>query len=136
MIKTELVAVCQQKSQERKANEYIQKNNNRRKQVKMGKTILYAVAVAFIAAGLGIVGNNDLESMGVNAKEVETEISNKRETIGGKVLHKHVILCDDEYWREYADNVYADGTRVVVEYDGKGTEDPNDDIVFDVKEGK
>ena len=139
MIKTELVAVCQQKTQERKANEYVQKNNRKRKQVKMRKTILYTIAVAFIVAGLGIVGNNDLESMGVNAKESETEISlenNEHETIGGTVFHKHIILCDDNYRRPYADNVYADNTRVVVEYDSKGTEDPGDDIVFDVREGK
>lgn len=57
-------------------------------------------------------------------------------TIGGTVLHKHVIICDDEYWRKYKNNVYADGTRVVVKYDGNGTEDPYDDIVKSVEREK
>ena len=135
MFKEELVLVCQQKAQERKANEYIEKNKKKRKQMKRKKVVIGTLIATFFLVGCKIVGDNDLESMGiVVAQETESETSYENtETIGGTVFHKHVIVCDDDYWRKYENNVYEGGTRVVVEYNGNGTEDPGDDIVKSVE---
>ena len=126
----ETVALCQQKARERKTNEDIQEN---RRKENCKKAVSGIVATAFFITALGIVGKNDLESEGVVlAKEIET--SYETETIDGVVFYKDVILCEDNYRRRYEEKQYAEGTEVVVEYYGNGTEDPSDDIVSDVRE--
>ena len=132
MIKTELVALCQQKANERKANEYMQKNNKRRKQVKMLKTVMYTVAIAFIIAGLGIVGSNDLESIGVNAKESEIEtVLEVTHTENGKIKYKDLIQTEEGYLWKY-DTEFPEGTEVTVDFNDNGTTNPLDDVVLDV----
>ena len=114
MFKEELVLVCQQKAQERKANEYIEKNKKKRKQMKRKKVVIGTLIATFFLVGCKIVGDNDLESMGiVVAQETESETT---ETIDGVVFYKDVILCEDNYRRRYEEKQYAEGTEVVVEY--------------------
>ena len=134
MFKEELVAVCQQKAQERKANEYIAENKRKRKQMKCKKAVYGIVVAAFFIAALAIVGKNDLESEGiVLAKESEISCENSEHSIiDGVVFYKDVIICDDNYRRRYKEKQYEEGTEITVEYDDNGTENPNDDIVFDV----
>ena len=127
-IKGDLALIAQQN-----ARQYRAKVARERKIKKCKKVALGIIGAAFFITALGIVGSNDLEAMGVNAKE--TEISYETtETIDGVVFYKDVILCEDNYRRRYEEKQYAEGTEVVVEYYGNGTEDPSDDIVSDVRE--
>ena len=129
MIKTELVALCQQKRAEENNRKVVKKR--KRKNV----AIRIFIVTLFVAA-CGKVGNDHLESeLAMAGETIEISSENTEyKTIGGTVFHKHVIVCDDDYRRKYYDNKYDGGTKVVVEYDDNGTENPNDDIVHNVTE--
>ena len=75
MIKTEFVEICQRKTQERKANEYIQKNNKIRK---CRKAVLGVIIAAFFIASIGIVEANDLETeRATSTKDIVLEVTER-----------------------------------------------------------
>lgn len=137
MIKTEFVALCQQKEKERKASEYIAKNERKRKQMKRKKAVLGTFLAAFFIASCGIVGKNDLESEGiVVAKEIETESETQLEvthTLNGKIMYKNLIETEEGY-RWIYDTDLPEGTEVTVNFNNNGTINPIDDIVLEVTE--
>ena len=137
MIKTEFVALCQQKEKERKASEYIAKNERKRKQMKRKKAVVGTFLAAFFIASCGIVGKNDLESEGiVVAKEIETESETQLEvthTLNGKIMYKNLIETEEGY-RWIYDTDLPEGTEVTVNFNNNGTINPIDDIVLEVTE--
>ena len=137
MIKTELVALCQQKENERKASEYVARNERKRKQAKRKKAVLGTFLTAFFIASCGIVGKNDLESEGiVVAKEIETESETEIEvthTLNGKIMYKNLIETEEGY-RWIYDTDLPEGTEVTVNFNDNGTINPIDDIVLEVTE--
>lgn len=136
MIKTELVALCQQKEVERKAKEYVAKNERKRKQMKRKKAVVGTFLAAFFIASCGIVGKNDLESEGiVIAKEIETDETEIEvtHTLNGKVMYKNLIETEEGYRWVY-DTYLPEGTEVTVLFNDNGTINPIDDIVLNVTE--
>ena len=69
MIKTELVALCQEKTNQQKAQEYSAYVQRKRRVKKAVTGILVA---AFFITGFGIVGKSDLETL--KAKEIDVVI--------------------------------------------------------------
>ena len=69
MLKTELVALCQQQAQQRKAQEYSAHVQRKRRTKKAVTGILVA---AFFIAAIGVTGKEDLETL--KAKEVDVVI--------------------------------------------------------------
>ena len=134
MIKTEFVALCQQKEKERKASEYVARNERKRKQAKRKKAVVGTFLAAFFIASCGIVGKNDLESEGiVVAKEMETKSETQLEvthTLNGKIMYKNLIETEEGY-RWIYDTDLPEGTEVTVEFNDNGTINPIDDVVVD-----
>ena len=136
-MKMETVALAQSKANERKAAEYVAKNERKRKQMKRKKAVVGTFLAAFFIASCGIVGKNDLESEGiVLAKEteteiIETEILETTHTLNGKIMYKNLIETEEGY-RWIYDTYLPEGTEVTVDFNDNGTINPIDDIVVDV----
>ena len=136
MIKTELVALCQQKEVERKAKEYVAKVERKRRIEKRKKAVVGTILATFFIASCGIVGKNDLESEGiVIAKEIETDETEIEvtHTLNGKIIYKNLIETEEGYRWVY-DTYLPEGTKVAVKFNDNGTINPIDDIVLDVTE--
>ena len=130
-MKLETVALAQSKANERRASEYIARNERNRQKEKCRKAVIGTFLAAFFIASCGIVGKNDLESEGiVIAKETETKVTH---TINGRVLYKDLIETEEgNRWQ--VDTDYPEGTEVVVEFNDNGTINPIDDVVLNVTE--
>lgn len=135
MIKTELVALCQQKESERRAAEYVARNERKRKIEKRKKVVIGMLIAAFFIGSVGIVGKNDLESEGiVIAKEIESETKPEvTHTLQGEIFYKNVIKTEEGYLWDY-DTELPEGTKVTVFFNDNGTTSPLDDVVLDVIE--
>lgn len=134
MIKTELVALCQQKANERKANEYVQKNNIKRK---CKKAVYVIAAITFFITAFGKVGKDELESEGVVfAKEIETEHEQKYVVRYGitKDGGETILTEDGNGWKLIDPPEYEDGTEVRVLFDSKETMEVYDDEIIDITE--
>lgn len=130
-IKTDLVILAQRKADEREAKVYSMGVERERKIKKAKTTTLGVVFAILLLAGMKIVGDNDLESLGIIAKENKSETESITEliTMDGYVLFDNVIYCEDDY-RRRKENDFPEGTLVSILFDSKGTENPNDDYVF------
>lgn len=143
MIKTELVALCQQKETERKAAEYVAKVERKRKQMKRKRAIIGTVVVAFFIASCGFVGESDLETERAIANkamametESETEIIAELETthsLNGVILYKNLIETKNGM-RWIYDAYLPEETEVTVYFNDNGTTNPLDDVVLEVTE--
>lgn len=136
MIKTELVALCQQKEVERKAKEYVAKVERKRRIEKRKKAVLGIVFAAFFIVSCGVVENDYLESKGVvlakGNKIIETDLETTH-TLNGKIIYKNLIETEEGYRWVY-DTYLPEGTKVAVKFNDNGTINPIDDIVLDVTE--
>ena len=136
MIKTEFVALCQQKEKERKASEYVARNERKRKQAKRKKAVLGTFLAALFIVSCGVVENDYLESKGVvlaKTEIIETESETQLEvthTLNGKIMYKNLIETEEGY-RWIYDTDLPEGTEVTVEFNDNGTINPIDDVVVD-----
>ena len=111
-IKGDTILLAQRKANERKANEYSVEIEKKMKKEKFVKTVFGVIFTVLFLAGWKIVADNDLESKGiVVAKESETD--SEIVTMNGTVLFKHVIECEDGYWRE-KETGYPEDTEVSI----------------------
>ena len=100
----------------------------------MLKTALLLWTIIFLIIGFKIVGDNDLESLGiVLAKETETETLPVTHTMAGNVDFGGLIETKDGMLWQY-DTEYAFGTEVNVYFNDQGTTNPLDDVVLEVTE--
>ena len=131
MVKTELVALCQQKFQESKANERLARNE---RIWKVKNAVLGTILTAFFVAGLGIVGNNDFESEMAMAREAETEqkyiVRYGITKDGGETI----LTEDGNEWKLIDAPIYEDGTEVRVLFDSCETVEVDDDEIIDITE--
>lgn len=129
MIKTEFVALCQEKTSQQKAAAYSAHIQKQRKRNKTKKAVLGIFLAAFFMVSCGIVGENDLKT------EIAEEGTVERDTLSrnGEILYEDLIITEDGYrWKATAR--FPKGTEVVVLFDDNGTANPIDDIVLEVKE--
>ena len=134
-MKMETVALCQQKANERRAAEYVAKNNKKRNKAKCKKVVMGTLIAAFFIASCGIVGKNDLEAEGiVLAKESETEqkyiVRYGITEDGGETI----LTEDGNGWKLIDPPEYEDGTEVRVLFDSKETMEVEDDEIIDMTE--
>ena len=130
MIKTEMISLCQQQAQQRKAQEYSAYVQRKRRTKKAVTGIL--VATFFIAA-FGATGKSDLET--IQAKEMKTESEQKYIVRYGIMESKDLIVTQDgNLWELIDGPEYENGTEVRVLFDSCETEDVTDDIIIDITE--
>ena len=125
MVKTDLVALTQQK----RAEEYSRKVAKKRR---IKKVVTYVILATFFIAGWKIVGDNDLKAEKiVMAKETEIKTEEPILNIEGKVWHKNFVETDDGFLRP-TNTTLPEGTEVIVYYNDNGTVHPKDDHIYDV----
>ena len=135
----ETVALCHQQMQERKATEYVAKNEKKRKQAKHKKVVIGVLMAAFFIAALKIVGDNDLESEGiVLAKETETiqaEVQKYIVKYGTSENNGNKMVTEDGHeWNLIDAPEIPTGTEVRILFESNGTLDPDDDVIIDITE--
>ena len=132
MIKTELVSLCQQQAQQRKAQEYVLHVQRKRRTKKAVTGILVA---AFFITGFGVTGKSDLET--IQAKQViakENESEQKYIVRYGIMEDSETILTRDGNLWSLAGPEFETGTEVRVLFDSCETVDVTDDIIIDITE--
>ena len=129
MIKTELVALCQEKTNQQKAIEY---SNAVQRKRRVKKAVTGILVAAFFITGFGIVGKADLET--IQAKEMKTESEQKYIVRYGVMEDEETILTRDGNLWLLAGPEFETGTEVRVLFDSMETIDATDDVIIDITE--
>lgn len=137
MIKTELVSLCQQQAQQKKAQEYSVYVQKQRKRSKAKRVVTGILVTTFFITVFGIAGKQDVETLQakqVEAKEITTESEQKYIVRYGTMENNLIGTEDGNKWSLIDGPEYKDGTEVRVLFDSRETKDAKDDAIIDITE--